>query len=65
MMYANNIAAFLQNLVQNGELRLNLEDPIIRDTLLTHKGEVVNAQVRELLGMPVLNPPSGGKEPHL
>ncbi len=51
MMYANNIAAFLQNLVQNGELRLNLEDPIIRDTLLTHKGEVVNAQVRELLGL--------------
>lgn len=50
MMYANNLAAFLQNLVQDGELRLNLEDPIIRDTLLTHKGEVVNAQVRELLG---------------
>jgi len=50
MMYANNIAAFLQNLVQDGEVRLNLEDPIIRDTLLTHKGEVVNAQVRELLG---------------
>jgi len=53
MMYANNIAAFLQNLVQNGEVRLNLEDPIIRDTLLTHKGEVVNQQVRELLCLPV------------
>lgn len=51
MMYANNIATFLQNLVQDGEVRLNLEDPIIRDTLLTHKGEVVNAQVRELLGL--------------
>jgi NAD(P) transhydrogenase subunit alpha len=64
MMYANNITAFLQNLVQNGEVRLNLEDPIIRDTLLTHKGEVMNAQVRERLGMPALNPSSGGKEPH-
>ncbi len=52
MMYANNLAAFLQNLVQDGELRLNLEDPIVRDTLLTHKGEVVNAQVRELLASP-------------
>jgi NAD(P) transhydrogenase subunit alpha len=50
MMYANNLAAFLQNLVQDGEVRLNLEDPIIRDTLLTHKGEVINPQVRELLG---------------
>ncbi len=64
MMYANNLAAFLQNLVPDGEMRLNLEDPIIRDTLVTHKGEVVNAQVRELLGMPALNTPSGGKEPH-
>jgi NAD(P) transhydrogenase subunit alpha len=52
MMYAKNISAFVQNLVKDGELRLNLEDPIIRDTLLTHKGEVVNSQVRELLGMP-------------
>lgn len=51
-MYARNVTAFLQNLVEDGELRLNLEDEIIRDTLLTHEGEVVNTQVRELLGMP-------------
>jgi NAD(P) transhydrogenase subunit alpha len=50
-MYARNVTAFLRNLMKDGELRLNLEDPIIRDTLLTHKGEVVNSQVRELLGL--------------
>ncbi len=50
-MYARNVTAFLQNLVEDGELRLNLEDQIIRDTLLTHQGEVVNPQVRELLGL--------------
>jgi H+-translocating NAD(P) transhydrogenase subunit alpha len=50
-MYAKNIAAFLQNLVKEGELRLNLEDPIVRDTLVAHRGEVVNPQVRELLGL--------------
>jgi NAD(P) transhydrogenase subunit alpha len=49
-MYAKNIAAFLQNLVKDGQVRLNLEDEIIRDTLVAHKGEVVNPQVRELLG---------------
>ena len=49
-MYAKNIAAFLQNLVKDGQLQLNLEDEIIRDTLVAHKGEVVNPQVRELLG---------------
>jgi NAD(P) transhydrogenase subunit alpha len=50
-MYAKNIAAFLQNLVKDGQLRLNLEDEIIRDTLVVYKGEIVNPQVRELLGL--------------
>lgn len=49
-MYAKNITAFLQNLVKDGQLHLDLEDQIIRDTLVAHKGEVVNPQVRELLG---------------
>lgn len=52
-MYAKNITAFLQNLVKDGQLLLNLEDQIIRDTLVAHKGEVVNPQVRELLGLGV------------
>ena len=51
-MYARNVTSFVKNLVEDGEIRLNLEDPIIRDTLLTHRGEVVNPRVRELVGMP-------------
>jgi NAD(P) transhydrogenase subunit alpha len=58
-MYAKNITAFLQNLVKDGQLRLNLEDPIIRDTLVAHKGEVVNPQVRELLGLSHPSVPTG------
>ena len=54
-MYANNVAAFLGNLFADGQLRLNLEDPIIHDTLLTHEGEVRNTRVRELLGLPTAN----------
>ncbi len=54
-LYANNIAAFLGNLFASGQLRLNLEDPIIHDTLLTHEGEVYNDRVRELLGLPAAN----------
>lgn len=50
-MYAKNVTEFLQNLVTDGDFRLNLEDQIIHDTLLTHEGEVVNTQVRELLGL--------------
>ena len=55
-MYARNVAAFLHNLVKEGQLDLNLEDEIIRDTLLVHQGEVVNPQVRELLTQPASAP---------
>jgi len=51
-MYAKNLTAFLKILVENGELNINMDDEIIRDTLVTHKGEVVNPRVKELLGMP-------------
>ncbi len=48
-MYAKNIAAFLKLLVRDGEFHLDTDDAIVRDTLLTHDGEVVNERVRELL----------------
>jgi len=49
-MYGSNVAAFLKLMVKNGELTINREDEIIRETLVTHGGEVVNARVNELLG---------------
>src|SRR5256885_4669772 len=39
-MYARNVAAFLGHIVQNGVLRVDFEDQIIRDTCVTHAGEV-------------------------
>jgi len=39
-MYARNAAAFLGHIVQDGRLRLDFEDQIIRDTCVTHAGEV-------------------------
>ena len=39
-MYAKNVAAFLGHIVQDGKLRLDFEDQIIRDTCVTHAGEV-------------------------
>jgi H+-translocating NAD(P) transhydrogenase subunit alpha len=50
-MYASNIASFLKLMVKNGELTMNREDEIIRETLVTHGHEVVNARVSELLGL--------------
>lgn len=51
-MYARNLASFITNLVKDGKVRPPESDDIIRDTLLTQNGEVVNARVREMLGMP-------------
>jgi NAD(P) transhydrogenase subunit alpha len=51
-MYSSNITAFAKLLVRNGALSVDLEDPILRDTLITHEGRVVHPRVRELLGLP-------------
>lgn len=61
-MYAKNLAAFLQNLIQEGEIHLNQEDPIIADTLLTHQGEVVNPRLRERLELSDSEPAGNPKE---
>ena len=53
-MYARNLASFIANLVKDGKVRAAESDDIIRDTLLTQNGDVVNARVRELLGMSAL-----------
>ncbi|MDT7042731.1 Re/Si-specific NAD(P)(+) transhydrogenase subunit alpha [Candidatus Nitronereus thalassa] len=49
-MYSKNIATFLLHLVKKGELTLNMEDEITRETLLTRDGEIVHSRVREILG---------------
>jgi NAD(P) transhydrogenase subunit alpha len=51
-MYSKNVTAFLLNLVKEGKIQLNLEDEIIRETLLTRGGEIVNTRVREAFAMP-------------
>jgi len=53
-MYARNLTAFLLHLVKDGKLQLNTADEIIRDTLLTQSGEVVNARLREFFKLPAL-----------
>jgi H+-translocating NAD(P) transhydrogenase subunit alpha len=53
-MYARNVTAFLLHLVKDGKLQLNSEDEIIRETLVTHDGEIVNERVREFFQLPAL-----------
>jgi H+-translocating NAD(P) transhydrogenase subunit alpha len=53
-MYAKNITTFLLHLVKDGAVTLDPNDEITRDTLIAQGGEVVNARVRQALGLPEL-----------
>jgi NAD(P) transhydrogenase subunit alpha len=53
-MYARNLVAFLKNmLTKTGDLNINLDDDIVRETLIARNGEVVNPRVQALLNAPV------------
>jgi len=53
-MYARNLTNYLTYMVKDGKLQLNQQDEIIRETMITSGGEVVNARVREFFKMPAL-----------
>jgi NAD(P) transhydrogenase subunit alpha len=58
-MYARNVTTFLLYLVKDGKLQLNMQDEIIRETMVTHGGEVVNTRVRDFFKLPALAPAGG------
>jgi NAD(P) transhydrogenase subunit alpha len=59
-MYAKNITTFLLHMIDKGELKFDMEDEVVVDTMLTRGGKVVNARVCEALGIAV---PSAEPEP--
>jgi NAD(P) transhydrogenase subunit alpha len=46
-MYAKNILTFVKHLVKDGQIVLNREDEIVRETLVTHGGEVVHPRLQQ------------------
>ncbi len=50
-MYAKNVCAFILHLVKNGKPVIDLEDEIVRETLIARGGEITNLRVREALGL--------------
>ncbi len=49
-MYSRNLLNFLSLLLKDGELKIDLEDDILRDTLLLREGELVSERIKELIG---------------
>ncbi|MEL1223646.1 MAG: Re/Si-specific NAD(P)(+) transhydrogenase subunit alpha, partial [Candidatus Neomarinimicrobiota bacterium] len=48
-LYAKNITAFLTYMIEDGELKLNLDDEIISDSMYTHLGEVTHELTQEAI----------------
>jgi len=54
-MYAKNVATFLLHLVKKGEVTLDMNDEITKGTMMTQNAEIVQPQIREILGLPGLS----------
>jgi len=53
-MYAKNITTFLLSMLKKGELTINMDDEIVRETLVTRDGEIVHPRARQAHGLPAL-----------
>jgi NAD(P) transhydrogenase subunit alpha len=69
-MYAKNAVTFLMEMIEEGELVVDLENDVVGPACLTHAGEVRNARVRDALGLAPLvatpppdAPPTPSDEP--
>ncbi|MCA9498247.1 MAG: NAD(P) transhydrogenase subunit alpha [Nitrospirales bacterium] len=51
-MYAKNVATFLLHLVKKGEIQIDMNDEITKETIMTRNGEIVQPRIREILGLP-------------
>ena len=48
-MYSRNVSTFLLALVRNGQFSPDMDDQIVRETLVARDGQVIHPRVRELL----------------
>ncbi len=48
-MYAKNLLSLITHIGKEGKVTLNLEDEIVKGSLITHNKEVINPRVKELL----------------
>jgi len=49
-MFSRNLATYLGELIEDGKLRIDMENEVVRGTLLTRDGQVVNEAVRQAPG---------------
>jgi H+-translocating NAD(P) transhydrogenase subunit alpha len=65
LVYAKNVANLLALMIHDGVVDVDVDDDIVRDTLVTRDGEIVHNRVREVYGLaPIAAPePPPAPEP--
>jgi NAD(P) transhydrogenase subunit alpha len=48
-LYARNVTSLFNEFIKDGQLDLDFEDEVIKDSCLTHNGEIVNERVKAQL----------------
>jgi NAD(P) transhydrogenase subunit alpha len=48
-LFSKNISTFLLNMIKEGEFKIDLEDEIVKGSLLVHEGQVVHDMIKPLL----------------
>jgi NAD(P) transhydrogenase subunit alpha len=62
-LLSGNMTNFLKLVTRGGELHINLDDEVVRETLVAYRGEVTSPRVRDLLGLAPLKTPAADSPP--
>ena len=62
-MYSRNLTNFLDLITKDGGLNIDMSDQVVRETMATHRGQVVHERVRSILGLSPLDPPISDTPP--
>jgi NAD(P) transhydrogenase subunit alpha len=57
LVYAKNVANLVVLMIHDGVIDVDVDDDVIRETLVARDGEIVHTRVREVFGLPVQAPP--------
>jgi NAD(P) transhydrogenase subunit alpha len=63
LVYAKNVANLLALMLRDGSIDLDVDDDIVRATMVTRDGEIVHSRVREAFGLPAAAAPAPPRQP--
>ena len=53
-MYGKNVLSFLKLILKDGQIVLNFEDDIVKETCITHNGEIMNTKMSSVMAQPAV-----------